>query len=76
MKKLLTIIIASAILYLLFAFVTLSFNPFNWQEITRAFYVVLLVIIEFSILTAPKDLFEWKHKPPLIGWLNSYMTMQ
>jgi hypothetical protein len=58
MKKLLTIIIASAVLYLLFAFVTLSFNPFNWQEITRAFYVVLLVIIDFSILTAPKDLFE------------------
>ena len=44
--------------YTLFAFVTLSFNPFNWQEITRAFYVVLLVIIDFSILTAPKDLFE------------------
>ena len=44
--------------YTLFSFVTLSFNPFNWQEITRAFYVVLLVIIDFSILTAPKDLFE------------------
>ena len=58
MKKLLTIIIASAVLYLLFAFITLQLNPFNWQEITRAFYVVLLVIIDFSILTAPKDLFE------------------
>jgi uncharacterized membrane protein len=58
MKKLLTIIIASAVLYLLFAFVTLSFNPFNWQEITRAFYVSLLIVIDFFILTAPKDLFE------------------
>ena len=58
MKTNITIIIASAVLYLLFAFITLQLNPFNWQEITRAFYVVLLVIIDFSILTAPKDLFE------------------
>ena len=68
MKKLLTIIIASAILYLLFAFVTLSFNPFNWQEITRAFYVSLLIIIDFAILTSPKDLFKSS-----VDWLAEQM---
>ena len=70
MKKLLTIIIASAILYLLFAFVTLSFNPFNWQEITRAFYVSLLIIIDFAILTSPKDLFKSS-----VDWLAEQLTV-
>ena len=71
MKKLLTIIIATAILYLLFAFVTLSFNPFNWQEITRAFYVSLLIIIDFAILTSPKDLFKSS-----VDWLAEQLTVE
>ena len=71
MEKLLTILIATAILYLLFAFVTLSFNPFNWQEITRAFYVSLLIIIDFAILTSPKDLFKSS-----VDWLAEQLTVE
>ena len=56
MKKLLTILIASAVLYCLFAFVTLSFNPALWHEVTREFFAIFWIIVMLPLLD--EDLFK------------------
>ena len=56
MKKLLIIIIASAVLYCLFAFITLSFNPALWHEVTRGFFAIFWIIVMLPLLD--EDLFK------------------